>query len=202
MSYLLIEGLRFIKELGERNPERLISVDEIAAQLEVSAKTIRYYVNDFVDTRFVEIITVDGKEHLRALPEFLKADYALTKYTQGATKSDNKAPYSERIPIKCIRQFYDVAKKQSRRKEEEEIVRELSRRILDIGRRTTVYSRGSAGKWLRCLDDLREAASIPKKIVAIDSIMSFIHGRGRIPPLMIQAKRSDILRLLDSIAKE
>ena len=100
-----------------------------------------------------------------------------------------------------IRQFYDIARKQSR-DEEEKMIDGLCQRLLRVGEGTTVYSRGSAGKWLAYLDDLQKAVSISEKIIAIDAVMSFIHGRGWIAPLIIKGRRSDILELLDSVAKE
>jgi len=202
MSFVLIKALEFIRKQAERNPERIFSAKEIASQLKVSPKTIRYYMNDFVDTLLVEIVPINGQEYLKALPRFLEVDCEWMKHKPGTTKYDNKVPYAERIPIEHIQQFYNALRKQSRTEEDEKFVNKLGRRLLSIGERTTVYSHGSGGKWLRCLNDLRQSASISEKIIAVDSLVSFIHGRGRIAPLIIKAKKSKIPRILNSIAKE
>jgi len=198
MSYLLIEAL----ELTRKRPERIFSVEEIASHLNVSPKTVRYYSNDLVDTGFVETVSAGGKEYYRALPGLLKVNSMWMRNKQGMSKNDNKVPYNSRIAIERIRRFYDVAKRKERSEEDKVFIDELSRDLLNIGERTSVYSKGSAGKWVRHLSDLRQAILTSEKIVAIDSVVSFIHGRGRIAPLLIKAKRWDIVRLLDSIAKD
>ena len=186
MSCLLIEALKFVQKGAERNTDRLFTLEEIASQLNVSPKTVRYYRNDFLDTGLVDVVSADGKICLRALLELLNINCDLTNYRQGATKSNSKVPYNERIPIMHIRQFYDIARKQSRNEEEEKMIDGIYERLLHVGERTTVYSRGSAGKWLTYLDDLRKAVSISEKIIAIGAVMSFIHGRGRIAPLIVK----------------
>jgi len=188
--------------LIKKRPERIFSTEEIASHLNVSPKTVRYRTNDLADIGFIETVSADGKEYYRALPELLKANSLWMKPKPAASTNGNKVPYSRRIPIEHIRKFYDAAKRRERSEEDEIFINKLTRRLLNIGEQTSVYSRGSAGKWLRLLNDLREATSTSEKIVAIDSVMSFMHGRGWIAPLIVKARRLDILDLSDSIAKD
>lgn len=91
MSCLLIEALKFVQKGAERNTDRLFTLEEIASQLNVSPKTVRYYRNDFLDTGLVDIVSADGEMCFRALPELLNTNCDLTNYRQGATKN-NKSP--------------------------------------------------------------------------------------------------------------
>ncbi|MDH5688989.1 MAG: hypothetical protein OEZ48_14165 [Candidatus Bathyarchaeota archaeon] len=103
MSYLLIEALKFVQKRAERNPARLFTSEEITSQLKVSPKTVRYYRNDLLDTGLVDIVSADGKMCPRALPKLLNTNCDLTNYRQRATKSNNKVPYNEGIPMIYIR---------------------------------------------------------------------------------------------------